>query len=59
MKIREVISKLAFGKYAEIYTSMTELDKYKLNQIILYLQELNCSDTGDDDEISIERNKKI
>lgn len=39
-----MIQRLAFGKYAEIYTSMTDLDKYKLKQVVLYVEELNDSE---------------
>ena len=37
---------------------MTDLDKYKLTQIILYLQELSSQDI-EDDESETQRHKKI
>lgn len=57
VRIREVIQRLAFGKYAEIYTSMNEDDKFILNQCLLFLQDLNKRQGSIDEDSP--RQKKI
>lgn len=60
VKISDIIQRLSFGKYAEIYTAMDDVDKYKLKQCILYLMELNGSFEDRSDELTIsDRKKKI